>query len=80
MGAKQVYVMTDLLTRDGRPKLVDRCSYPLTGVRCVTRVYTDQAIFDVNDQGFAVRELFGDNTVAELSALLGLELALATGS
>jgi 3-oxoadipate CoA-transferase beta subunit len=74
IGAKQVYVMTDLLTRSGEPKLVARCGYPLTGVRCVTRIYTDHAIFDVADAGFVVRELFGDNTVEMLGELIGLEL------
>jgi 3-oxoadipate CoA-transferase beta subunit len=74
IGAKQVYVMTDLLTRSGEPKLVARCGYPLTGVRCVTRIYTDHAIFDVADAGFVVRELFGDNTIEMLGELIGLEL------
>ena len=62
IGAKSVYVMTDLLTKTGESKLVDACTYPLTGVGCVTRVYTDHAVFDVTPDGFAVREAFGDNT------------------
>ena len=74
IGAKEVFVMTDLLTRTGEPKLVERCSYPLTGVGCVSRVYTDHAVFDVTPDGFVVRELFGDNTVASLEAALGLSL------
>lgn len=75
IGAKSVYVMTDLLTKQGTPKLVQQCNYPLTGVGCVTRVYTDHAVFDVTEAGFAVRELFGDNTVAGLAELTGLNLA-----
>jgi 3-oxoadipate CoA-transferase beta subunit len=75
IGAKQVFVMTDLLTRDGHSKLVARCSYPLTGVGCVNRVYTDHAVFDVTDAGFAVRQLFGDSTVEMLSGLIGLRLS-----
>lgn len=75
IGAKAVYVMTDLLTKSGESKLVAACSYPLTGVGCVTRVYTDHAIFDVTPEGFAVREAFGDNTVASLAELTGLVLA-----
>ena len=63
IGAKRVFVMTDLLTKTGEPKLVEHCTYPLTGVGCVTRVYTDHAVFDVTPEGFAVREAFGDNTV-----------------
>ncbi|MGK3954051.1 3-oxoacid CoA-transferase subunit B [Microbacterium sp. I2] len=77
IGAKNVYVMTDLLTKSGESKLVQSCTYPLTGVGCVTRVYTDHAIFDVTPDGFAVREAFGDNTVASLSELTGLELSRA---
>ncbi len=75
IGAKDVYVMTDLLTKQGEPKLVAACSYPLTGVGCVTRVYTDHAIFDVTADGFALREAFGENTLASLSELIGLPLA-----
>ena len=74
IGAKSVYVMTDLLTKSGESKLVAACTYPLTGVGCVTRVYTDHAIFDVTPDGFEVREAFGDNTLASLSELTGLDL------
>lgn len=72
IGAKQVFVMTDLLTREGTSKLVETCSYPLTGVACVSRVYTDHAIFDVTESGFRVRELFADNTIESLQELTGL--------
>lgn len=74
IGAKNVWVMTDLLTKSGESKLVEACSYPLTGARCVTRVYTDHAVFDVTDGGFAVREAFGDNSIDELARLTGLAL------
>ena len=66
--------MTDLLTKTGESKLVDVCTYPLTGVGCVTRVYTDHAVFDVTSDGLVVREAFGDNTVTSLAALTGLRL------
>jgi len=79
IGAKQVCVMTDLLTKDGRSKLVAECDYPLTGARCVTRVYTDHAVFDVTPDGFAVVERFGDTTHAELEQLTGLRLIDTTG-
>jgi 3-oxoadipate CoA-transferase beta subunit len=78
IGAKSVYVMTDLLTKQGESKLVDACSYPLTGVGCVSRVYTDHGIFDVTPEGFAVIEAFGTNTVASLAELTGLPLIDAT--
>ncbi|MGL4254721.1 MAG: 3-oxoacid CoA-transferase subunit B [Microbacterium sp.] len=74
IGAKEVFVMTDLLTKTGESKLVDVCTYPLTGVGCVTRVYTDHAVFDVVHGRFAVREAFGDNTAGTLAELTGLEL------
>lgn len=74
IGAKDVYVMTDLLTKQGESKLVAACSYPLTGVGCVSRVYTDHAVFDITPEGFAVRELFGENTIAELEQITGLSL------
>ena len=66
--------MTDLLTKTGESKLVEACTYPLTGIACVSRVYTDHAVFDVTPEGFRVREAFGDNTVASLSELTGLDL------
>jgi 3-oxoadipate CoA-transferase beta subunit len=75
IGAKSLFVMMDLLTKQGESKLVATCSYPLTGLGCVSRVYTDFAVFDVTPQGFAVRELFAGNTLRELRELIGLELA-----
>lgn len=75
IGAKDVYVMTDLLAKDGSSKLVAECSYPLTGVGCVSRVYTDHAVFDVTTNGFRVREAFGENSVESLEELTGLELS-----
>jgi 3-oxoadipate CoA-transferase beta subunit len=50
IGAKQVYVTMSLFTRDGTPKLVTECSYPLTGVACVSRLYTDHAIFTLGPE------------------------------
>ena len=79
IGAKQVFVMSDLLTKTGESKLVEECTYPLTGVGCVTRVYTDRAVFDVTDAWFAVTETF-DTTIDELSELTGLKLIDHTGS
>lgn len=80
IGAKSVYVMTDLLAKDGSSKLVASCTYPLTGVGCVSRIYTDHGIFDVTSDGLAVREAFGENTVASLAALTGLTLSDATST
>jgi 3-oxoadipate CoA-transferase beta subunit len=80
IGAKQVFVMTDLLTREGESKLVSKCTYPLTGLACVDRVYTDRAIFEVTPAGLRVRELFGDTTLEELEELTGLALSIASAA
>ncbi|TAJ49498.1 MAG: 3-oxoacid CoA-transferase subunit B [Herbiconiux sp.] len=80
IGAKNVYVMTDLLTRDGVSKLVAECTYPLTGVRCVSRIYTDRAVFDVVDGGLEVSEVFAGSSLEELRDLTGLALRDATGT
>ena len=58
-GAKSVFVMMTLFAKDGTPKLVPACTYPLTGVACVNRVYTDVATFDITAAGVTVRETFG---------------------
>ena len=73
IGAKQVWVMMDLLTKDGAAKLVTECTYPLTGVGCVSRVYTERAVFAVGAEGVAVLDLFGV-TLDELRDLTGLDL------
>ncbi|MDQ2137575.1 3-oxoacid CoA-transferase subunit B [Alcaligenaceae bacterium A4P071] len=77
IGAKQVFVMMDLLTREGASKLVEQCTYPLTGVACVSRLYTDVAVFDIDAKGITVTEMFGDMTRAELERLTGLPLQFA---
>jgi 3-oxoadipate CoA-transferase beta subunit len=74
IGAKQVFVIMELFTREGECKLVEECSYPLTGIGCVTTVYTDYAVFDLGQEGVSVRELFGDGTLEELAAKTGLDL------
>jgi 3-oxoadipate CoA-transferase beta subunit len=73
LGAKETFVMMNLLSPDEAPKLVPECTYPLTGVGCVSRVYTDLAVFLIGDEGVAVRELFGC-TVDELADLLEVPL------
>ena len=59
IGAKDVYVMMTLFAKDGTPKLVPACTYPLTGVGCVSRIYTDQAVFEITPDGVRVSETFG---------------------
>ncbi|AFJ46901.1 3-oxoacid CoA-transferase subunit B [Shimwellia blattae] len=62
IGARQVFVMTEHLTKKGQCKIVPECTYPLTGIGCISRIYSDMAVMDVTKQGLVVRELFGDIT------------------
>lgn len=78
-GAKQTFVMMTLLTRDGRPKLVPECTMPLTGVQCVSRIYTDHAVFLIEPDRVAVRDLFGI-TFPDLQDLLEVPLTDRTDS
>ncbi|MGW6054212.1 3-oxoacid CoA-transferase subunit B [Streptomyces sp. NPDC055189] len=73
IGAKKVFVMMTLFTKDGTPKLVPECGYPLTGLSCVDRVYTDLAVFDLSPQGVRVAQTFGI-TPDELAARLDVPL------
>jgi 3-oxoadipate CoA-transferase beta subunit len=79
IGAKSVWVMMDLVTRDGTARLVEACSYPLTGVGCVSRVYTDRAVFHLDKEGPTVVRLFGSTTLDALRELTGIHLIDATG-
>ncbi|MET4614820.1 3-oxoadipate CoA-transferase beta subunit [Stenotrophomonas sp. 2619] len=80
IGAKQVFVMMDLLTKQGQSKLVDTCSYPLTGLRCVSRVYTDVAVFDLGEEGARVLEMVDGVSLAQLRELTGLPLQMGEGT
>jgi 3-oxoadipate CoA-transferase beta subunit len=75
IGAKQVFVMMELLTKKGESKIVERCSYPLTGIGCVSRVYTDLAVIDITPEGLKVVETVEGLTVEELERLIGLPIA-----
>ena len=75
IGARSVYVMMTLFAKDGSAKLVPACTYPLTGLACVSRVYTDYATFEVGRQGATLLETFGV-TAAELADRLDVELTL----
>ena len=73
-GAKQVFVITEHVTKKGEPKLVDKCSFPLTGVGCITRVYTSHAVVDIVGGKFVVREKLAGMTMEELQAMTGATL------
>lgn len=74
VGAKKLFVLMSHTTRDNQPKILEQCSYPLTGAGVVTRIYTDLAVIDVTTEGLRVRELYGDNTLADVQALTGARL------
>ena len=77
IGAKRVFVMMDHQTKSGESKIVARCTYPLTGVACVDRIYTDLAVVDVTAQGLRVREMVEGLTLDELQRMTGVPLALS---
>lgn len=74
VGAKQVFVMMEHQTKTGESKIVAHCSYPLTGVGCVSRIYTDLAVIDVTPNGLAVREMVPDLSFEELQRITGVPL------
>ncbi len=74
IGAKQTWVMMEHTTKDGAHKLVEACTYPLTGKSCVARIYTDLAVIDVTPQGFAAREIVPGLDFAELARMTGAAL------
>ncbi len=74
VGAKQVFVMMEHQTKAGESKLVERCSYPLTGLACVSRIYTDLAVIEVTEHGFVAREWVEGLSFDELCALTAAPL------
>ena len=74
IGAKQVSVMMEHQTKTGESKLVEACSYPLTGIGCVNRIYTDLAVIDVTPHGLQVREIVEGLSFDELQKLTGVPL------
>jgi 3-oxoadipate CoA-transferase beta subunit len=76
-GAKRVWVMMEHTTKDGRPKLVETCSYPLTALGAVKRIYTNMAVLDVTETGFNVVEMAPGVTRAALVAATAAALVFA---
>jgi len=74
VGAKRVFVMMEHQTRSGESKIVAQCGYPLTGVGCVNRIYTDLAVLDVTLDGLVVREMIPELAFEELQRMTGVPL------
>jgi len=76
VGAKRIWVVMDHVTKEGAPRLVTRCSYPLTAQGVVTRVYTNLAVLDVAAEGFTVRDMIPGMTLEALQNLTEAKLSL----
>ncbi|MGF6211645.1 3-oxoacid CoA-transferase subunit B [Comamonas sp. 4034] len=74
IGAKQTWVMMDLLTKKGESKIVKQCSYPLTGIGCVKRIYTDVATIEVTPQGLKLIDTVPRLDKPALEEMIGLRL------
>jgi len=75
VGARQVFVMMDHLTKSGESKIVERCAYPVTGLACVNRIYTDLAVIEVTPGGLVVTEMVEGLAFEELQRLTGVPLS-----
>lgn len=76
IGAKQTWVMMDLLTKNGQSKVVHTCTYPLTAIRCVKRIYSDLATMECTENGLVLVDKVEGLALAELENLLGLPIAV----
>ncbi len=77
IGAKKTFVMMEHLTKGGESKIVPHCTYPLTGVGCVSRIYTDLATIDITPQGLRVVDMVEGLSLDELVRLSGVPMQLA---
>jgi len=77
VGAKQIWVMMEHVTKDGEPRIVDACTFPLTAAAVVNRIFTNVAIIDVTPTGLVISGLAEGTTVAEVRAITGAPLSVA---
>ena len=73
---REKYLLLTTFTKDGKPKLVERCSLPLTGVGCVTTVYTSLAVIDIKNGRFVLREKLPSISLEDLQAVTGARLVV----
>jgi 3-oxoadipate CoA-transferase beta subunit len=78
VGARQTWVMMDLLTRKGESKIVERCTYPLTGIGCVKRIYSDLATLECTPQGLKLVDVVEGLDHAALERIVGLPISRST--
>jgi len=74
VGAKKVYVIMDHVSKNGEPKIVESLNLPITGEKCVNRIYTDLAVIDITEQGLVVRDMVEGLTFNELQSKTGATL------
>jgi len=74
VGARSVFIMMEHNSKNGDPKIVERCTYPLTGAGVVDRIYTDLAVIDVTPEGLVVRDMIDGMTLSELQSRTGAPL------
>ncbi|RAR68129.1 3-oxoadipate CoA-transferase beta subunit [Paraburkholderia unamae] len=77
VGARNVFVVMEHVDRNGAPKILPECTFPLTGMRCVTRIYTDLAVIDVRAEGLTVIELTGQASAQDVQAATAAPLRFA---
>jgi len=76
-GAEQVWVLMEHCTKDGQPRILDQCTYPLTAPNCVDRIYTDLAVIEIRDSALIVTRMAEGWTLAALQQVTGATLTLA---